>query len=75
MDDEKNFQLFIDEITRAQDKEEDRLCDIRENKGFWNKKRQNYMREKNIKQKVFLTELKEINIKVLLFFDKVLNSH
>ena len=75
MDDEKNFQIFIDEITREQDKEENRLFDIRENKGFWNKKKQNYMREKNIKQKVFLTELNEINIKVLLFFDKVLNSH
>ena len=35
MDDEKNFQIFIDEITREQDKEENRLCDIRENKGFW----------------------------------------
>ena len=34
MDDEKNFQIFIDEITREQDKEENRLCDIRENKGF-----------------------------------------
>ena len=27
MDDEKNFQIFIDEITREQDKEENRLCD------------------------------------------------
>ena len=68
MDDEKTFQSFIEEISREQDKDEDRLYDIKENKGFWNKKRQNYMREKNIKQKVFLTELNEINIKVLLFF-------
>ena len=64
MDDENNFQLFLNEMSKEEAREEDKINETGTYKGSWNAKRQNYWKENSIKQKVFVTELKEINVKV-----------